>query len=675
MGPEAPSGSAPTVPSSPNPPAAAAVVSLALVPGAGLELGRYRPSELSWGCTLGKLETGCRRGNSLCQPPLLLLLLLLPLLLPLLLLPGSLPGSSILAGSPSALAMAKVGVRTACVILLALAILVAIIVLASTLALRSTCPERSYPTAAVAADSKRCSDIGRDILKQAGSPVDAAIAALVCTSVIHPQSMGLGGGVIFTIYNASTGEVEVINARETVPKTIPLTLQEFCKTDKLPGKGAYWIGVPGELRGYQLAHQRHGRLPWAQLFKPTIRLLQEGLRVSKVLNLFLNSSLSYAIYSSSLRQLFFNGEKPLAEGETLLWPELVHTLGSVAEKGADEFYKGSLAEDLLADLAKEGSVLTKEDLASFQAELVKPLTLSLGDYTLYSPPPPAGGAILGFVLNVLKGFHFPQDSLAQLQGKVSTYHRVVETLKFANGLKWKLRDPRSCPGCPDVYLDLLTEELAQKVRDLISPQGNHTPSYYNISFPSMAGQDTGTSHVAILGPDGSAVSATSTINTPFGSMVYSPKTGLILNNQLLDLCWRTAPGSSPLLGPVPGERPPSSMVPSILISKDQKSKLVIGGSGGQLILPATALAIMNNLWFGLDLHEAIKAKILHVSPTTKVQFEQGFDKEVQNELINCGHEYKKKHFWLNVVQAVARDKLGCIYAESDDRKQGEAAGY
>ncbi|XP_078008020.1 glutathione hydrolase 5 proenzyme isoform X3 [Phascolarctos cinereus] len=596
---------------------------------------------MSWGCTLGKLETGCRRGNSLCQPPLLLLLLLLPLLLPLLLLPGSLPGSSILAGSPSALAMAKVGVRTACVILLALAILVAIIVLASTLALRSTCPERSYPTAAVAADSKRCSDIGRDILKQAGSPVDAAIAALVCTSVIHPQSMGLGGGVIFTIYNASTGEVEVINARETVPKTIPLTLQEFCKTDKLPGKGAYWIGVPGELRGYQLAHQRHGRLPWAQLFKPTIRLLQEGLRVSKVLNLFLNSSLSYAIYSSSLRQLFFNGEKPLAEGETLLWPELVHTLGSVAEKGADEFYKGSLAEDLLADLAKEG-------------------------------------------------FHFPQDSLAQLQGKVSTYHRVVETLKFANGLKWKLRDPRSCPGCPDVYLDLLTEELAQKVRDLISPQGNHTPSYYNISFPSMAGQDTGTSHVAILGPDGSAVSATSTINTPdsgqssrlkdlplsrFGSMVYSPKTGLILNNQLLDLCWRTAPGSSPLLGPVPGERPPSSMVPSILISKDQKSKLVIGGSGGQLILPATALAIMNNLWFGLDLHEAIKAKILHVSPTTKVQFEQGFDKEVQNELINCGHEYKKKHFWLNVVQAVARDKLGCIYAESDDRKQGEAAGY
>ncbi|XP_027701447.1 glutathione hydrolase 5 proenzyme isoform X2 [Vombatus ursinus] len=520
--------------------------------------------------------------------------------------------------------MAKVGGRTACFILLGLAILVAVIVLTSILAPRSTCPKRSYPTAAVAADSKRCSNIGRDILKQDGSPVDAAIAALVCTSVINPQSMGLGGGVIFTIYNASTGEVEVINARETVPKTVPLTLQERCKKDKPLGKGAYWIGVPGELRGYQLAHQRHGRLPWAQLFKPTIRLLQEGLRVPKVLNLFLNSSLlTQAIYNSSLCQLFFNGKKPLAEGESLLRPELVHTLDSVAEKGADEFYEGSLAEDLLEDLAMEGSVLTKEDLAGFQAEVVKPLTLSLGDYTLYSPPPPAGGAILSFVLNVLKGFHFPQDSLAQIQGKVSMYHRVVETLKFASGLKWVLRDPRSCPECPALYLDLLTEELAQKVRDLISPQGNHTPSYYNISLPSMGGQEVGTSHVAILGPDGSAVSATSTINTPFGSMVYSPKTGLILNNQLLDLCWRTTPGSSVLLSP--GERPPSSMVPSILISKDQKSKLVIGGSGGQLIIPATALAIMNSLWFGLDLHEAIKAKILHVSPTTKVQFEPGFD--------------------------------------------------
>ncbi|XP_031805050.1 glutathione hydrolase 5 proenzyme [Sarcophilus harrisii] len=513
----------------------------------------------------------------------------------------------------------------------------------------------------------------RDILEQGGSPVDAAIAALICTCVLNPQSMGLGGGVIFTVYNASTGEVEVINARETVPKAGLRNLQERCHRDQPLGKGVSWIGVPGELRGYQLAHGRHGRLPWARLFEPTLRLLREGFRVPRVLSAFLNSSLSQAINGSSLRQLFFRGQKPLAEGDPLPWPALARTLQTVAEKGADELYEGALAEDLLADLAREGSQLTKEDLAGFRAEVVKPLALNLGDYTLYSPPPPAGGAILSFILNVLKGFRFSQDALAQLEGKVSTYHRIVETLKFANGLRWKLRDPRSYPEAPDVYKELLTEELAREVRERIGPRSNPAPSYYNVSL--RGGAEAGTSHVAVLGADGSAVSVTSTINIPFGSMVYSPKTGLILNNQLLDFCWRETPGSSKLLDPVPGERPPSSMVPSILISKDQKSLLVIGGSGGQLIIPATALAIMNNLWFGLNLRDAIKAKILHVRPTTKVLFEPGFDEEIENGLISLGHEVEEVSIWLNVVQAVAKDGSGCIHAESDPRKLGEAAGY
>ncbi|XP_074146795.1 glutathione hydrolase 5 proenzyme [Sminthopsis crassicaudata] len=571
--------------------------------------------------------------------------------------------------------MAKVGGRAVCFLLLALGILVAIIVLASILApYGSSCPSRSFPTAAVAADSKSCSDIGRDILKQGGSPVDAAIAALVCTCVLNPQSMGLGGGVIFTVYNASTGEVEVINARETVPKAVPRNLQERCEKDQPLGKGVYWIGVPGELRGYQLAHQRHGRLPWAQLFEPTLHLLREGFRVPRVLSAFLNSSLGLAINSSNLRQLFFHGKRPLAEGELLQWPALARTLETVAEKGADELYEGSLAEALLADLAVAGSQLTEEDLAGFRAEVVKPLALNLGNYTLYSPPPPAGGAILSFVLNVLKGFGFSQDALGRLEGKVSTYHRIVETLKFASGLRWKLRDPRSHPEAPDVYAELLTEELARDVRGRIGPRANHSPSYYGVGGAGR-GREAGTSHVAVLGADGSAVSATSTINVPFGSMVYSPKTGLILNNQLLDFCWRETPGSGKLQDPVPGERPPSSMVPSILISKDQKSMLVIGGSGGQMIIPATALAIMNNLWFGLNLHDAIKAKILHVRPTTKVLFEPGFDKEIEDGLINRGHEVEKVSIWLNVVQAVAKDALGCVHAESDLRKLGEAAGY
>ncbi|XP_044540192.1 glutathione hydrolase 5 proenzyme-like, partial [Gracilinanus agilis] len=225
------------------------------------------------------------------------------------------------------------------------------------------------------------------------------------------------------------------------------------------------------------------------------------------------------------------------------------------------------------------------------------------------------------------------------------------------------------------HLDLLSEELAQRVRALIGPRGDHPAAYYNLSLAGRGGQEAGTSHVAVLGPDGSAVSATSTINTPFGSMVYSPRTGLILNNQLLDLCWRTRPGARELPDPAPGERPPSLMAPSILLSREHKAKLVIGGSGGEMILPATALAILNNLWLGLDLHAAIEARILHVRPTLEVLFEPGFEQEVQDGLVGRGQRREEARFWLNVVQAVAQDGRGCIFAESDARKLGEAAGY
>lgn len=291
------------------------------------------------------------------------------------------------------------------VVLLGLGLVLAIIVPAVILSRHhNPCSPQAFAHAAVAADSKVCSDIGRAILQQQGSPVDATIAALVCTSVVNPQSMGLGGGVIFTIYNATTGKVEVINARETVPASHVRGLLDQCERVLPLGTGAQWIGVPGELRGYAEAHSRHGRLPWAELFQPTIRLLRGDYRMPRVLSQFLNSSfLRPFLNGSSLRQLFFNGTEPLRPQDPFPWPALATTLETVAAEGAEVFYTGRLGQILLEDIAKEGSQLTLQDLASFQPEVVDALAMPLGDYTLYSPPPPAGGPILSFILNVLKG--------------------------------------------------------------------------------------------------------------------------------------------------------------------------------------------------------------------------------------------------------------------------------
>ncbi|KAM9055840.1 glutathione hydrolase 5 proenzyme isoform 2-T2 [Megaptera novaeangliae] len=466
--------------------------------------------------------------------------------------------------------------------------------------------------------------------------------------------MGLGGGVIFTIYNASTGKVEVINARETVPASHVPGLLDQCKQAQPLGTGAQWIGVPGELRGYAEAHRRHGRLPWAQLFGPTIALLRGGLRVPRVLSRFLHSSyLRPSLHASSLRQLFFNGTEPLSPHDPLPWPALAATLETVAAEGAEALYTGRLGQILLEDVAKEGSQLTPQDLASFRPEVVDALEVPLGNYTLYSPPPPAGGAILSFVLNVLKGFNFSAESVARPEGRVNLYHHLVETLKFARGQRWRLWDPRSHPEVQNASQDLLGEALAQHIHQQIDSRGDHQLSHYSLA--GTWSHRMGTAHVSVLGEDGSAVSATSTINTPFGAMVYSPRTGILLNNELLDLCWRHPRGSGVTPPPVPGERPPSSMVPSILVNAAQGSKLVIGGAGGELIISAVAQAIMNKLWLGLDLQAAIAAPILHVDGKGRVEYEPSFSQDLceGSQTGKCGDQAPKQ-----CTQALRHQHLG-----------------
>nr|XP_010347531.1 glutathione hydrolase 5 proenzyme isoform X1 [Saimiri boliviensis boliviensis] len=575
--------------------------------------------------------------------------------------------------------------------LLGLGLALAVIVLAVVLSGHQVpCGPQAFAHAAVAADSKVCSDIGRAILQQQGSPVDATIAALVCTSVVNPQSMGLGGGVIFTIYNVTTGKVEVINARETVPASHAPSLLDQCAQALPLGTGTQWIGVPGELRGYAEAHRRHGRLPWAQLFQPTIALLRGGHVVPPVLSQFLhNSFLRPFLQASTLRQLFFNGTEPLRSQDPLPWPALATTLETVATEGADVFYTGRLGRMLVEDIAKEGSQLTLQDLANFQPEVVDALEMPLGDYTLYSPPSPAGGAILSLILNVLRGFNFSAESVVRPEGRVNVYHHLVETLKFARGQRWRLGDPRSHPKLQNASRELLGEALAQLIRQQIDGRGDHQLSHYSLA--GAWGHGTGTSHVSVLGEDGSAVAATSTINTPFGAMVYSPRTGIILNNELLDLCERCPQGSGTALSPaengdrmggapgrcqppVPGERPPSSMVPSILINKAQGSKLVIGGSGGELIISAVTQAIVNKLWLGFDLRAAIAVPILHINSKGRVEYEPNFSQEVQRGLQDRGQNQTQRRFFLNVVQAVSQEG-SCVYAVSDQRKGGEAAGY
>uniref|UniRef100_A0A671PXQ9 Gamma-glutamyltransferase 5a n=1 Tax=Sinocyclocheilus anshuiensis TaxID=1608454 RepID=A0A671PXQ9_9TELE len=508
------------------------------------------------------------------------------------------------------------------------------------------CTDGLYKKAAVAADSETCSKIGRDVLQLGGSAVDGAIATLLCTSIINPQSMGIGGGSIFTIREQS-GRVRVINARETVPKAFKTDLLAMCPTTIQPVEGAHWIGVPGDIRGYERAHKLYGRLPWASLFEPTIKMAREGVPIPYVFSQFLPLLLKEKP-ESPLRQLFQNEEgELLKEGDIVRFEKLADTLEIIAEQGADALYIGDIAKDLVSDIQSAGGTISLEDLRSFGASELGAWEVALGEYEMHFPPPPAGGATLSFMLNTMLGFDLNSASL-EGDKKVLTFQRYVETCKFANGLKKFMKDP-----------NFASQTVEQK-----SALNTYDASYYNVT-PYL--DSHGTTHVSVLAEDGMAVSVTSTINHIFGSRIFSPKTGILLNNELADFCGKTDHIHA-------GEQPPSSMSPVILYSPSQKHVVVIGASGGSMITTGVALTLMNFLWFGKTLQDSIDAPVVFVDSKNVLNFEPLFDKIVLESLNKTGHKVKVPQMFYNVVNAVSKEN-NCIEAVSDSQKHGKAAGY
>ncbi|XP_049619489.1 gamma-glutamyltransferase 5a isoform X1 [Syngnathus scovelli] len=543
------------------------------------------------------------------------------------------------------------------------------------------CPQDSFSHAAVAADTGTCSRIGRDMLQKGGSAVDGAIAALLCTSLLNPQSMGLGGGSIFTVMD-STGKVKIINSRERVPEKSNADTLKSCPdphhfVSVAPDPSHLWIGIPGELRGYEEAHRLYGKLPWATLFQPSIQLARRGFPIPQILGQYLPLTNK----SQLLRELFSDKHGNLLKiGDLVKFETLANTLETVANLGADAFYTGKIAEDLIRDIQEAGGSLTLRDLASYRATVSDAWTIPLGEYQMYIAPPPGAGNILSLVLNIMKGYDLTPASLRGEQ-KTLFYHRYVEAFKFANGLKKHNRDLEFSSELTKKFTE---DSIADHIRSLINDKMSHEQQYYNTT-PYL--DSVGTTHVSVLAQDGSAVSVTSSINhmsvlsakfhalSPcerllhflyrFGSGVLSPSTGVLLNSQLCDFC-----GIADRL--FAGEHPPSSMAPTVLKSKSKV--LVIGASGGSMITTGMASAIINSLWFGKSLKEAIATPVLFVNSENAVQFESNFDKGVIEELKGLGQKHKPLKKLFTVLNAVEKEGR-CIRAVSDSRKLGEAAGY
>jgi gamma-glutamyltranspeptidase/glutathione hydrolase len=494
--------------------------------------------------------------------------------------------------------------------------------------------------------------------------------------VTHPFAGNIGGGG-FMLIRMADGRMTFLDFREKAPRrstrNMYLNADGSLTRDSLFGWRA--PGVPGTVRGLELAQKKYGQKSWLELLQPAIELASKGFPVSHWLMQSLHANAeSLAPYPDSTR-IFLKGGAFYDWNEVFQQPDLARTLERIAHQGAKDFYEGETAHIIARAMEKNGGLITLDDLREYQAVERKPLE---GDYKGYhiitSPPPSSGGVGILQMLGMLNGTGYEKTGA----GSATTYHYLAEVMRrFYADRNEYLGDP---DFVKNPITSLLDSAYIRKRRDTIDSV-QATPSD-QISPGLPAGKEsTETTHYTVADEQGNVVAVTYTLNAGYGSGVTVPGAGFLLNDEMDDFAAK--PGSPNLFGLVqgevntiaPGKRPLSSMVPTIVL-KDGKPFLALGAPGGSRIITAVMQVMLNIMDFGMNVQDAIDfPRIHHQWKPDRLDIERGISPDTIALLKKSGYHIEEtKPVVIARVEGILIDG-GWIQGGHDERGAGKAAGY
>lgn len=543
----------------------------------------------------------------------------------------------------------------------------------------------------VAAAHPLAANAGIKILSNGGSATDAAIAIQAVLGLVEPQSSGIAGGGFILHYDASANELTSWDGRETAPSAITPeifsnragTLEGFIKA--MTSTDA--VGVPGIPALLETVHKKYGRLDWADLFSPAIKLATEGFKITSRLHYLLSTD-SFIQNSPSARSIYFiqpdDTDKISSDYSTKLKakpigtliknPEYAETLIKLAENGAKSFYVGENSKKIISDLAdlNPKQKLRQKDFSSYQAKQRDNLCLPYRTYKVCSMgPPSSGGVALLQILGVMSHFDLSTHDIDDAR----VIHLITESTRLA------FADREKYIGDPDFInvpvTSLLEASYIKSRSELINPEKslkNITPGVIkNLSFltPTYSLEQQSTTHFVVRDAEGNVVSMTSSVEAAFGSRIMSG--GMFLNNQLTDFSFSPKKDGFTVANSVaPSKRPRSSMTPVIIFNQDGSFFAAIGSPGGPKIISYVAQTVIALLDFDLSMQEAINLP-RHVTTGKTIELEADTRlSELKSKMEAMGHKVilKRQHSGLHGIRLLRDNSLEILDGGADPRREG-----